>query len=129
MAAVVLSLGSCSIPGATSSLETVRLPGGAVDVNVHDRIGARVVAVEIEKDGEAWILSGTIQGAWLETASRRTVRLDTFDASGARISSEQRIARRFADAPGKSRVDAARFALPVSDPAAIASLELFVVGD
>lgn len=128
-AAVVLALGSCSTTRAAESLETVRLPGGPVDVHVHDRVGARVVAVEVERNGEAWTLSGTIHGAWLDTASRRTVRLDAFDPSGARISSEQRIARLVADAPRKSGVDAARFALAVFDPARVASFELSVVGD
>lgn len=124
MLAAFLAIGACAAPA-----QQVETPAGTRTISVRDRVGARVVGVTVERERDGWELSGGIQGAWLKTASRRTVHLEAFDTAGAKLSSEENAARLLVDAPRKIGIDTARFVFAVSDPSKVAHYEISLVGE
>jgi hypothetical protein len=126
LAATLLVFAACAAPRTREEQRTVLTPNGAVQLLVRDRAGARVSDIEIERAGDAWSVSGAIRGAWLRTASRRTVRVEALGASGEHLSAGEVVAFCNDGAPRKSGLDEARFGLVLAEPARIARLELSI---
>jgi hypothetical protein len=122
--AALLAMAACAAPA-----QQVETPAGTRTISVLDRVGARVVGVTVERERDGWELSGAIQGAWLKTASRRTVHLEAFDTAGERLSSEKKSARLFVNAPRRIGIDSARFVFAVLDPSKVARYEISLVGE
>ena len=126
---LLLATAACAAPRRSGSVEAIRLPQGPVEVRVHDRAGARVGDVVVDRECEAWRLSGTLRGAWLSTPSRRRIRVDAFDSTGAQISSDEGVAALHARVPRKTGIDSAGFALALRDACRVARLEITIADE
>ena len=93
-----------------------------IPVEAADRAGARIHDVRVIRSAEGWTLSGRLRGPWLETASRRGVEVEAFDADGARVVLQRISARRCARSAPKEGVDSARFEIEL--PASAARVHL-----